>query len=273
MAEFTHVLMTRFNLATPGRESALRNRPGWLAGRFELFEKYCLPSVAAQTVPRDALRWIIYFDEDTPQEFKTRVAELQKQTPFEAYYTGLFPGEGWARSINERFARETPYLLTTRLDNDDALASDFAERLHQAVTDRGYERGLYNFTNGFVAGGGALYAMEHPANPFFSAFVPWDEAPLTAPQVHHLALESAKSLHQIGGPAAWMQVIHDGNVSNKIRGRRVTPQALETGRFPPALRAELSATGSIPVMMENAFLTPVRALRDRLSKMRRAKPL
>ena len=32
--DFAHVVTTRFNLATPGRESAFRNRPGWLAERF-----------------------------------------------------------------------------------------------------------------------------------------------------------------------------------------------------------------------------------------------
>ncbi len=46
---FTHLILTRFNLATPGRESAIRNRPGWLAERFDLFERICLPSVASQT--------------------------------------------------------------------------------------------------------------------------------------------------------------------------------------------------------------------------------
>ncbi len=270
MPEFTHILMTRFNLATPGRESALRNRPGWLAGRFELFERYCLPSVAAQTVGAGGLRWIIYFDEATPQEFQDRVAELQRVVPFEAYYTGLFPAEGWARSINERFGQATPLLLTTRLDNDDALAADFAERLRAAVAAAGAAPGIYNFTQGYVAGGGALYGLKHLSNPFFSVLSPWDAAPVTAPSIHHMAIADHGPVHQLGGAGAWMQMIHDGNVSNKIRGRRLPQSALD-GRFPAAIAAELAPAGPLAITLENAVLTPVRSLRDRLSELRRAK--
>ena len=210
--EFTHILMTRFNLATPGRESALRNRPGWLTERFDLFERYCLPSVGAQGAARP--QWIIYFDIDTPQEFRDRIETLRRQVPFEPYFTGLFPGEGWARSINERFARDTPLVLTTRLDNDDALASDFSTRLHAAVTEAGAAPGIYNFTNGYVLGGGALYRFSHAANPFFSCLKPWDDAPVTAPSIHHLNIARQGPVRQIGGEGAWMQVVHDGNVSN-----------------------------------------------------------
>lgn len=112
MPDFTHVLMTRFNLATPGRESAIRNRPGWLAQRFDLFERYCLPSVAAQTV-RD-FKWIIYFDKDTPEDFRARIERLREVFPFTPYFTGLFPGTGWRESITATLPRDTPMLLTSR---------------------------------------------------------------------------------------------------------------------------------------------------------------
>ncbi len=41
-----HVLLTRFNLPTPGVEGLIRAREGWLQDRIELFELYCAPSVA-----------------------------------------------------------------------------------------------------------------------------------------------------------------------------------------------------------------------------------
>src|SRR6056297_2423472 len=119
----THVIMTRFNLATPGREAAMRNDPGWLADRFELFEDYCLPSVAAQT--ERGFYWILYFDENTPPEYKERITALRDVFPFHAYYTGLFPSEGWPRSVSETVSVETPFLLTSRLDNDDALSTEY----------------------------------------------------------------------------------------------------------------------------------------------------
>ena len=78
--DFTHVIMTRFNMPTPGRESHIRSRPGWLAGRFELFERYCLPSIAAQTT-RD-FHWVVYFDVETPPEFRARIEACRAVFPF-----------------------------------------------------------------------------------------------------------------------------------------------------------------------------------------------
>ncbi|WP_172331458.1 glycosyltransferase [Mangrovicoccus sp. HB161399] len=268
MQPLTHVLMTRFNLATPGRESSLRNRPGWLRGRFELFERYCLPSVAAQDVPD--LKWIIYFDKNTPPEFRSRVEELRRVFPFEPYYTGLFLTEGWGRSLNERFGRTTPLLLTTRLDNDDALAVDFAARLQAEVRARDGAHGVYNFANGYVMGNGALYRMRHESNPFFSCLSDWTETPVTAPGIHHMAIAEHGKLTQIEGRGAWLQVIHDGNVSNKIRGRRIAPEEI-AGLVPETAFAELRPAGPMQILLENSFLTPLRDTRDRLLALRRAK--
>lgn len=268
MQAFTHILMTRFNLATPGRESGIRNRLGWLAERFDMFEKYCLPSVAEQTDTR--LHWIIYFDKDTPREFKDRVERCRSIFPFVPYYTGLFPAEGWSRSINETFTRDTPLLLTTRLDNDDALTRDFSQRLYGAVADAQAEPGIYNFPNGYVMGGGALYGLRHLANPFFSSLSEWTDAPVTAPSIHHLKISDHGPLRQVDGPGTWVQVIHDGNVSNKIRGRRMAPTELKN-RVPASVEAQLRPAAPLTVALENALLTPLRNLRDHLLTLRKAK--
>ncbi|MBP0576017.1 hypothetical protein J8J27_35390, partial [Mycobacterium tuberculosis] len=55
---------------------------------FDLFRTYCLPSVAAQT--RQDFEWVIFFDEQTPDEFRRQIAELQAVYPFRAEFTGLF---------------------------------------------------------------------------------------------------------------------------------------------------------------------------------------
>lgn len=255
----THVLMTRFNLATPGRELAIRTQPGWLEGRFELFERHCLPSVAAQTAR--GFRWIIFFDEGTPAEFRARIAGAQAIQPFEAYFTGLFPGEGWARAVNEVIAPRTPWLLTTRLDNDDALASDFTARLHAAVAGTGLRRGTYNFTNGLVVGAGRAYAHAHDSNPFASWLEPWDEKMRTAPSIHHMTWADQGPVTQIGGPPAWAQVIHGGNVSNTFRGLRIAPAAAEA-RFAPGTLGKLVPAGRGALMADRLLAAPLRRLRD-----------
>ena len=127
--DFVHVILTRFNLATPGRESAIRNQPGWLAGRFELFERYCLPTLAAQRgVSAGGFRWIVYFDDGTPEPFRARIEACRRVADFHPFFTPIFPGEQWgisARAVLAAEGRAAPWLLSTRLDNDDGLAVDF----------------------------------------------------------------------------------------------------------------------------------------------------
>lgn len=264
---FRHVLMTRFNLATPGKESDIRNRPGWLAERFDLFERYCLPSVAAQGA--HAFDWIIYFDEGTPEPFRSRIAACQQVFPFHAYFTGLFPGSGWPRSVREVLGVEDGLLLSTRLDNDDALASDFIARLHAAVVAGGLAPGSWNVRNGFVVGSTRVYTLAHPANPFFSFLEPVGPKLRTAPSILHLDIADHGPVHQIEGPGAWAQMVHGGNVSNKLRGRLVDPSAL-AGRFPPAVTEGLAPVSAGTLLLERALAEPARRLRDFASESRHA---
>jgi hypothetical protein len=265
--DFTHVIMTRFNLATPGRESDIRNRPGWLAGRFDLFERYCLPTLAAQTV--QDFEWVIYFDEGTPAEFRERIERCRAVRPFTPYYTPLFPADGWPRSLRETLPAPRPWLLTTRLDNDDGLAVDFVARLHAAVRTAGApERGSFNFTNGFIMEGPRLYALAHPSNAFGSWLEPWDDAMRTAPSIHHMHMAEHGPVTQIDGPGAWLQVVHGGNVSNRVRGRRVGLREAQ-GRFPPAPIAQLRPAGRAEMLLENLALAPLRANRDRAASLAR----
>lgn len=260
--DFRHVLMTRFNLATPGRESDLRNRPGWLQRRFELFERYCLPSVAAQTLKN--FRWVIYFDENTPVDFRTRIEAARTVAPFTPYFTGLFPASGWPRSLHELMpeAERTPWLLTSRLDNDDALARDYVARLHAALARLDIpERMTFNFTEGFVLSNGRLYAHRHDSNAFASWLEPFAPDALTAMGIRHMHFADHGPVAQIDGRGAWLQVVHEENVSNRVRGRRVSPEAGRE-RFPERIMGELTPVGRIEAALENAVLTPLRDARD-----------
>ena len=63
-------------------------------------------------------------------------------------------------------AQKTPWLLTTRFDNDDALAGDFVARLQAAVAAAAPPaRGSWNFPRGFVLEGGKLYAPPFAVMP------------------------------------------------------------------------------------------------------------
>lgn len=258
----THVLLTRFNLATPGRESAIRNKPGWLEERFALFETYCLPSVAAQT--DQDFHWLIYFDEHTPEDFKARIGRLSENgSLFTPYYTGMFPGEGWGRSIHEVLTPTGQYVLTTRLDNDDSLAVDFMARLHAEIHAHDMAEGAYNFRQGAICQGDRLYAIAHESAPFFSLLEPLSDTLCTAPNIHHMRIAEGRPVIQIDGAPAWMQIVHGTNVSNRVRGRRVAPAYIE-GLFPTAISDQLSPVSDLALWSDHNITGRVRRLRDGL---------
>jgi hypothetical protein len=217
--------------------------------------------VAAQD--NRAFSWIIYFDVETPPTSRSRIEELRKLFPFHAYYTGLFPAEGWPRSIREVLAPTTPLFLSTTLDNDDALATDHVGRLQEHVAALGHAPGAYNFTNGLIRRGSSLYEIRHPSNAFFSWLEPNGPALRTAPSIRHMSIASEGPVHQIGGPPGWMQIVHGSNVSNKVRGRRVQPKAAE-GRFTAEVCEDLVPARPSSVLAENLLLAPVRSFRDQL---------
>jgi len=268
-----HVLMTRFNLATPGREATIRNKPEWLATRFRLFQDFCLPSVAEQTTR--AFTWIIYFDKDTPAEYQARVAELQRQVPFEAYYTGLFAASGWPQSLAEvleaKLGAMPPVVLTSRLDNDDALARDYMERTASAALGRvPAPRVGIVITNGYIRSATSAYRISHPCNAFASWLERVDQpgGPLTAMGISHIDAADFGPLVQVPGPGGWLQVVHGGNVSNKVRGIRVGPEGLAS-RFHPGALAGLEPASTLALAGDNLLMSPMRAGRDRLFSLAR----
>src|SRR5690242_18014538 len=103
--DFSHVIMTPFNVARPRRTEPIRLDPGWLAQRFELFERFCLPSVAAQSA--GGFTWMVYFDAATPQPFRDRVEACQRRFPFVARYVAATGPDFWPRSLAEALPART----------------------------------------------------------------------------------------------------------------------------------------------------------------------
>jgi hypothetical protein len=259
--DFRHVIMTRFNLPTPGREASFRNQPDWLDGRMDLFERYCLSMLAAQDC--QDFRWIIYFDEATPAPVRDRIEAARKVRPFTPWYTGLFPSEGWRKSVLELLGEDRgEALLTTNLDNDDGLARDYVSRLHEAARAHWALRPCaLNFTNGFIINGPRLFAHRHVSNAFTNLLEPYDERLRTAPAIRHMEVAHYLPVAQIPGPGAWLQVVHGGNVSNRIRGRRVGTAEVNE-RFPHTLIAGVAQPRRAELLAERLVTGPIRDSRD-----------
>ncbi|MEV0676253.1 glycosyltransferase [Actinosynnema sp. NPDC050436] len=211
-----HVILTRFNLPSVGAESIVRAREGWLTERVGLFERYCLPSVRAQTSAN--FKWIIYFDPESPQWLKDRIGEHgDAYTPLFREQVGR---EDLVGDLGALFPVKGDGLITTNLDNDDGVAADFVQRL-QDEPPTGRRTALY-LANGLVKSPEGLFAHHDRDNAFASVREGW-EAPITCWADWHNRLDRHAEVVSLGGAPGWLQVVHGGNVSNRTRGRLVSP--------------------------------------------------
>ncbi|ABK05499.1 hypothetical protein Arth_4124 [Arthrobacter sp. FB24] len=214
-----HVLLTRFNLPSRGAESRIRAKDGWLKTRLGLFESYCLPSVRCQS--NQNFHWIIYFDPQSPAWLRERIAELNQDALFTPIFRAEVSSAELLQDLHAVTGARHNELLTTNLDNDDGLASDFVERL-QAAGHSGTRTAIY-LVNGLIRCGSGLYLRTDRANAFCSVREDWAAARTCWSDWHNL-LGRSMSVKELAGDPAWLQLVHDSNVSNRIRGRRVSPE-------------------------------------------------
>ena len=111
MKSFEHLIITRFNLNLYARDKhdAPTRTERWLEHRFELFERYCLPSVAAQTNPN--FRWLCLFDAATPAAYRRRIGGYQSVCP---QFRSVFYSAGQAGRLTESLRTTISGLLAGR---------------------------------------------------------------------------------------------------------------------------------------------------------------
>jgi hypothetical protein len=243
---YRHALITRFNVLyrelAHKRAKAKGLDASWLAERFDLFETYCLPSVLAQTC-QDFV-WLIYFDAATPPAFVERARRgCAGRANIRLMFCDLYDHTLLARDLRAELTPAPEWLLTTRLDNDDGLRRDFVQRVHDNLRFAGAE--AINFPNGIVYAGGRAYSHRDESNAFLSLLEPFRDFK-TVLIVKHPDMAQVAPVRQIEGEPAWLQVIHDTNIRNRVRGWRVpADQALEGfeiagAETPPRAEAKLT---------------------------------
>lgn len=250
-----HVILTRFNLPSQGAESIIRAREGWLRDRIALFELYCLPSVRAQT--NQEFHWIIYFDPESPEWLKRRI----KDHVGEAAYVPVFrPSVGRADLIAD-ISRVTgahgTRLITTNLDNDDGLAIDFMERL-QAIGQR-RERTVVYLTQGLIKSGSRLYLRLDRHNAFGSVIEDWT-SPSTCWSDWHTLLGMSMEVLELCDEPGWLQIVHGANVSNRVRGRLVSPSRY--ARLFPGLLDDVRTPQPMELVIDILVAQPRRLARE-----------
>lgn len=210
------LLLTRFNVKRRGRTAG----DPWLRERVRLFTRVCLPSVAGQSVPPTG--WLVFFDSGSPHWLREVAHELGEGTFVPVWLPGEVPMSVYAEHVRRHSSG--PWVATTRLDNDDALARDFVARTRAALRPTAE---FLNFASGLqVTAEGAVHRLRDPSNAFLTRTERRDEA-TTVYAVRHPRAGEVAPVRQLEGPPMWIQHIHGDNLVNAVHGIRVSPTVLE----------------------------------------------
>ena len=221
-------LFTRFNLPiyVENKFGGSTHTEEWLEDRFELYDKYCLPSIAKQA--HENFIWVVFFDVDTPKRFVDRVAAYKTVCP------QLFPVflnkeetqmlATWTDVIVKSLKSPSELLIEIRLDNDDALNIAFIERVYRKAKEPGKTKEIISYLYGLQYYVEKNWAFRIPyADNHFLAFIDRDYDRNKA-ITHILQFDHSKpnaypySFSLIREDCCmWMENVHGQNVANEVK--------------------------------------------------------
>jgi hypothetical protein len=208
-----HLLLTRFNVpheryARDKRGEATRTAE-WLEHRFSLFERFCLPSVRGA---RGAdFEWLVFFDAATPAAARERIARHADSGAFRPVFAAHF--DELVERVRAAVPAGTATLITSRLDNDDALARDTLAAVRREC--RGQTLEFINPTTGYILSSGVIHRARLPRNPFLSLIESRpDSAWRTVWGVSHDRAPEVGPMRDLRERPYWLQVVHERNLVN-----------------------------------------------------------
>jgi hypothetical protein len=218
-----HFIITRFNVKfddwITDRNGAPVLTENWLVERFDLFRKFCFPSVTNQT--NKNFYWVIYFDVNTSTSYRNEISELIKgYSNYELIYVDGIKSliVSFVCFIKSKLDHNDDYIITSRLDNDDSIHQDYVDTIQKLarkedglVIDvrKGYQIDVsssrYEFRNYYKR-----------FNPFIS-LVEKSTDFKTVISKRHKDWKDMKSIIIYQESALWIEIIHQRNKKNRVR--------------------------------------------------------
>ena len=216
-----HFIATRFNLKieewNTAKDGSVVLTEKWLEERFNLFEKYCFPSVANQSIKN--FYWLIFFDVSTPDIFKKRIEKYTNDFQnFKVIYIDGIKSLKYSfkQIIMESLEEDDDFIITSRLDNDDSIHHDFvyiiqnlAIKKHETIIDlrRGYQldisSNIYEYRNYY-----------NKFNPFISLVESTSNFQTVFSRMHH-EWKNATSVIVNSNLPLWIEIVHKRNKFNR----------------------------------------------------------
>jgi hypothetical protein len=188
-----------------------RHPEEWLRYRLGFFIELACVSLGNQ-LHDPSFRWLVFFDADREPWLQEAIDELAP---------GLFEPVWIDRPFfsvvaDEVRARATaPYVITTRIDSDDAVSRDFVSSVHAAFEPT--DRLAINFDHGLqFERGGLLRRYTHRSNAFVSLIERVDDGsrPQTVFARPHGSIADIAPVRHLGGPPKWLVIVHGSNMLN-----------------------------------------------------------
>lgn len=215
-------ILTRFNLLlwSKDKEGGKVRTTKWLEHRFGLFEGFCLPSIMHQTC--QDFKWIVLFDSSTPQKYKERIADYERGCPqfipvFVEPQKGRFFAEIFREEIIKRLNAKR--VISTYLDNDDALNIRFVEDLQQKALELS-DGTFINYNDGYqyYSEDGYLMRIHYPTNHFVSVVERGNPSTIRGifgygGHAHLGEIKGVQIVH-IKNQPMWCEVVHGKNMVN-----------------------------------------------------------
>lgn len=239
--QFKHIILTHFNIKlTEDGDRCFstdkNNQPtiedSWMEKRFQLFDKYCFPSVQGQT--NQNFKWLLFMDSDTLPKYREQIAQYSQQFDKLAiiYIDPVEKDkihEVVSPILKSYLDEEDEYVITTNLDNDDSIHKDMVDELQRAFLANP-EASLYRLVYGYqyFEDLNFLMKMRYPHNHFLTLATKVnpevDIIPITS--YEHGSAHRKLTYRDVKIDPMWIEIVHQSNVNNNLRVKlkiRYTP--------------------------------------------------
>ncbi|WP_051951581.1 glycosyltransferase [Flavobacterium sp. ASV13] len=218
-----HFIATRFNLKNAdwkeNKSGNLVLTDEWLEHRFNLFENYCFPSVINQS--NQNFTWCIFFDIDTPQNFKEKIFALTASTSnvVPLFIDGMRDlNVSFKNYIRENLNDTDSFIITTRIDNDDIVHQDFVDTIQSLYQPTNLT--VIDLTNGYQVSIDVakpeIRLYTHPFNAFISVIEAAKSFETIFAKMHY-GWKTEKSIISYTKKRLWMELSHQENYVNHRR--------------------------------------------------------
>jgi len=266
MNPFSHFLLTMFNVERHGKPVKGRSPidEEYLEKRFKLFNEFCYSSVSSQT--NKNFKWAVLFSSKTPEKFKKRINEYKKLKNFIPVFINKYDSlhEKIKELILTQQNEKAKFLITTNIDNDDAVSKYFIESIQNNFQPKTY---YLNFIFGYryEIKTNNLFLREYLVNPFRSLIEKSNEFKTVWHTQHSAIYQIDHEVVQRSASPLWLQIVHDTNLTSQSDVNSIW-QPL--GRLKPNFLVRYHFSKILRFSIRDSFFFILKALRSKKHKLR-----